>query len=146
MDKVLKWKESNPWKCRESSKKSTKLRKLRDPGFKIQCNMRHRFKKLLLASRDPNKKWNSSLVGCDTRQLAKHLESKFKRGMTWENYGAYWHVDHIIPCAVFDHTKPGEVAQCWHWTNLQPLEAKANIAKSDTIKDGQLSLLLCVTH
>lgn len=144
--KVAIWKSANPEKNRASVKRSTKKRKAIDPGYRAQCNLRNRFKEIMGVVLDPLRKWNSGLIGCDTRQLAKHFESKFKRGMTWENYGTHWHVDHIIPCAAFDHAKPGEVAQCWHWTNLQPLEAKANLAKSDKIEDGQMSLLLCLSH
>jgi hypothetical protein len=142
--RMRKWKATNPEKNRESVKKSTKARKLRDPGFNIACNMRNRFKEIMGAVRDPSRKWNSSLIGCDTHQLAAHLESNFKRGMTWENYGTHWHVDHIIPCAAFDHTKPEQVRQCWHFTNLRPLEAKANMAKGAKIEAPQLQLLL--TH
>lgn len=140
--KVRLWKKRNPEKHKASVRKSIKARKLRDPGFKIACNMRNRFKEIMEVSRDPSRKWNSSLIGCDTRQLATHLESQFKRGMSWENYGTHWHVDHIIPCAAFDHTKPEQVRQCWHFTNLAPLEAKKNMAKSDKIIHPQLSLLL----
>lgn len=126
------------------ARKYIKLRKLRDPGFKIARNLRNRFKEIMEVARDPSRKWNSSLIGCDTHRLAAHLESQFTRGITWENYGTHWHVDHIIPCAAFDHTKPEQVRQCWHFTNLRPLEAKANMAKGAKIEAPQLQLLL--TH
>ena len=138
------WKKNNPDKNRESNLKSMKARKLRDPGFKIACNLRNRFGEIMEVTRDPSRKWNSALIGCDTHQLAAHLESKFKRGMTWANYGTHWHVDHIMPCAVFDHTKPEQVRQCWHFSNLAPLEAKKNMAKGANIEAPQLSLLLSV--
>lgn len=41
------------------------------------------------------------LLGCTTEHLKMHLESQFDCHMTWENYGAYWHIDHIRPCASF---------------------------------------------
>ena len=84
----------------------------------------------------------SSVIGCTTKELARHLESKFTQGMSWDNYGTYWHVDHILPCASFDHTDDGQVKQCWHWTNLQPLEASRNITKSDSITEPQMSLTM----
>jgi hypothetical protein len=142
--KVRDWKKRNPEKHRASTLKSLKARKLRDPGFKIACNLRNRFKEIMEVARDPSRKWNSSLIGCDTHRLAAHLESQFTRGITWENYGTHWHVDHIIPCAAFDHTKPEQVRQCWHFTNLRPLEAKSNLAKGAKIEAPQLQLLL--TH
>jgi hypothetical protein len=142
-DYLRKWRNLNPDKHKESVRVANRKRKLIDPGYRAQCNLRNRFKDIMGAVRDPRKKWNSSLIGCDTRQLARHLEAKFKKGMSWENYGTHWHVDHIVPCSKFDHTIPAHVRQCWHYSNLQPLEAKANLAKSSRIlNDTQLSLTL----
>lgn len=81
-------------------------------------------------------------VGCTLEELKKWLEGKFKRGMTWKNYGKHWHVDHILPCASFDHGDPSQLAQCWHFTNLQPLKAKENLSKSNKITEPQMSLLI----
>ena len=44
------------------------------------------------------------LVGCTIDELKQHLESKFKKGMSWNNYGK-WHVDHVVPVDFFDLTK-----------------------------------------
>ncbi len=70
------------------------------------------------------------LIGCSISKLKHHLESKFKKGMSWKNYGK-WHVDHIKPCCRFDLSKPEEQRKCFHYTNLQPLWAKDNLEKSD---------------
>ena len=41
------------------------------------------------------------------------------------------------------HTRPlAEQRRCFHWTNLRPLAAKANMVKRDRIEDAQQSLLL----
>lgn len=70
------------------------------------------------------------LLGCSIDELKKHLESKFLLGMTWENYGRYgWHIDHVIPCALFDLSIVKEQKECFHYTNLQPLWAEENIRK-----------------
>ena len=73
-----------------------------------------------------------ALLGCSAEEIWKHLESKFKPGMTKENYGE-WHVDHIKPCASFDLTDPEQQAICFHYTNLQPLWAVDNIKKRDRL-------------
>lgn len=71
-----------------------------------------------------------NLLGCSIKFLKKHLESQFKLGMSWDNYGLYgWHVDHIRPCASFDLSKPEEQRKCFHYTNLQPLWAEENNRK-----------------
>lgn len=138
-----RWKHRNPEKYKDSIKTANRKRKLSDPGYRAQCNLRKRFRDIMSVVINPEKKWNSSLIGCDTRQLAAHLEAQFKRGMSWENYGTHWHVDHVVPVSHFDHTVPHHVKQCWHYTNLQPLEAALNMAKSNKIlKDSQLSLTI----
>jgi hypothetical protein len=140
------WKAKNHNKVRESTRLSIKKRKMIDPGFRVQCNLRHRLKEIMGKVKKGGTEHRNNLTGCSTRQLAKHLESQFKRGMTWENYGTNWHVDHILPCASFDHNDPKQRMQCWHWTNLRPLDAKRNLDKRDNITEPQMSLLLCATH
>lgn len=84
----------------------------------------------------------TQLIGCTMEQLRSHLESKFKPGMTWENHGSGWHIDHIMPCAAFDFTNPDQIFQCFHYTNMQPLWAHENLSKSDKILTTQLNLRL----
>lgn len=145
-EQIKTWKKRNPHKVKKSVKIAKAKRKLTDPGFKVQCNLRNRLKEIMGKVKKGGTEHRNNLTGCTTKQLAKHLESQFKRGMTWDNYGRYWHVDHILPCASFDHTCHRQRAQCWHWTNLQPLEAKKNMNKSDSITEPQLSLLLCSSY
>jgi hypothetical protein len=71
------------------------------------------------------------IVGCTPDFLRGHLEKQFKDGMTWENYGPYWHVDHRIPLA--SGNSPEEIMGLSHWTNLQPLTAFENISKGAKI-------------
>jgi hypothetical protein len=53
-------------------------------------------------------------------------------GMTLENYGDIWHVDHTKPIASFDLTKEVEQDACFSWKNCRPLLAQKNIHKSDS--------------
>ena len=71
-----------------------------------------------------------TLIGCTASKLKSHLEKNFTENMTWDNYGD-WHVDHIKPCSSFDLTLDEEQRKCFHYSNLQPLWAKDNLAKSD---------------
>lgn len=71
-----------------------------------------------------------ALVGCDLARLKDHLESNFRGGMSWDNYGFRgWHIDHIRPCASFDLADPDQQRACFHWSNLQPLWATENLTK-----------------
>ena len=145
--------EKKEWNRRSSARNPTrrkayqqqwKAKKRReDPVWRMLEGMRARLSNMV---RNANIGGNEALVGCTRKQLRAHLESQFTKRMTWDNYGRYWHVDHILPCASFDHSVSEQVKQCWHWTNLAPLEASKNLEKSDTITSPQMSLLLCSTH
>ena len=82
------------------------------------------------------------LCGCSWGKLIEHIEAQFYARMSWQNYGHAWHIDHIMPCDSFDLTKPDQVRQCFHYTNLRPMWAKANRKKWATVTDPQFSLLL----
>ena len=67
-------------------------------------------------------------VGCTNGELKEYIESLFEEDMSWENAGS-WHIDHIRPCASFDLTLESERHKCFHYKNLQPLWATANLRK-----------------
>jgi hypothetical protein len=68
-------------------------------------------------------------------QLTEHLEKQFVRGMTWDNYGEKWHVDHITPRSSFNISGPEcpEFQACWSLSNLRPMWAKDNLSKNNKI-------------
>jgi hypothetical protein len=70
------------------------------------------------------------MLGCSIRELKEYLEGLFRPGMTWENYGPVWHVDHIKPCCQFDLTNPEEQYKCFNHKNLQPLFKEENLRKN----------------
>ena len=83
------------------------------------------------------KKYNASIDKILTfkiKDLILRLESMFKPGMTWDNYGE-WHIDHIIPDSSFEYSTydcPG-FKQSWSLENLQPLWASENCSKGSKI-------------
>jgi hypothetical protein len=99
---------------------------------KIKTNLRYRVWSVLKGV--SKSKSTMQLVGCSIKFLIKYLELRFMKDMSWHNYGLYgWHIDHIIPCASFDLSKPEEQRKCFHYTNLQPLWAFDNLSKNDKI-------------
>ncbi len=62
--------------------------------------------------------------------LKNHLESKFKDGMSWDNYGE-WHIDHKIPDSHFTYDKMNDeqFKLSWSLENLQPMWAIDNQRK-----------------
>lgn len=147
--KILKyWKEYRdkfPERCKESKRKylpKQRLRRKLDANFRLSSNLRNR---ICCAIKGKHKqKKTMELLGCSLEDFKIYLESKFETGMTWENYGRgvdKWEVDHIMPCAIFDLTKPEHQKRCFHFSNLQPLWRKDNRTKSAKITTPQLNLL-----
>lgn len=75
--------------------------------------------------------WRSS-VGWSMLELKTHIESQFRLGMSWDNYGK-WHIDHIKPRSLFSYSSPDdqEFKDCWALSNLQPLWGWENSSKRD---------------
>lgn len=71
---------------------------------------------------------NSILFNKD--QFIKHIESLFKDGMSWDNYGrSGWHIDHVRPIASFDKSVNGWEFEAFGLSNLQPLFYYENCSK-----------------
>lgn len=104
-----------------------KKRRKADLGYRLKETLRGRIWSALAGQAKSAR--TQELLGCPVIWLQVHLESQFRPGMSWENYGPVWHVDHIRPCASFDLSDPEQQKICFHWTNLQPLFAKENLSK-----------------
>ena len=70
-----------------------------------------------------------TLVGYTMNDLKSHLEKQFYDDMTWENYGQYWHIDHIIPLSWFKDEL--DFNEAWKLSNLQPLKKFENLSKNN---------------
>lgn len=102
------------------------------PQVRVLENLRERLR-LLVRKRNVDKAGPARvLIGCPVHQLQEHLEKQFTPEMNWDNYGSYWHVDHIRPCASFDLSRREEQHRCFHFSNLQPLEGRENVRKGAT--------------
>jgi len=100
-----------------------------DINFRLAYNLRNKLYKTI--TKQTKNKSALELVGCSIEFLKKHLESQFKPGMSWDNYGFYgWHIDHIKSCCTFDLSKPEEQLKCFNYKNLRPLWAKENLSRS----------------
>ena len=98
-----------------------------DPIYRLQFNIRSRIKAAFRLKKATKCKKSEELLGCSIKIAKEHLESKFLPTMSWENYGKYWHIDHIVPCNSFDLSNEEEQKKCFHYTNLQPLFAVTQI-------------------
>lgn len=114
---------------RSNINKINRERYKRDINFRLNLRLATKIGESLRG----NKKglhWET-LVGYNLQDLKGHLEKQFKKGMTWDNYGTYWHIDHRIPLSWFKFNKSNdsEFKKCWALDNLQPKKAKDNLIK-----------------
>lgn len=137
--------ESDPMfrqKKLERISKYTKNRKRKDPAFAVAITLRARIGNVL--RHKGTLKSNSTLVllGCSKEHMVRHIERQFQKGMTWENRGSLWHIDHIIPLSSFDLTTEAGQRACCHYSNLRPMWASENIRKRAKIITCQPELPL----
>lgn len=78
------------------------------------------------------------LVGCHVETLMLWIESNFEDGMSWDNMGQEWQLDHVVPMKAFDLTTEESQKKCCCWSNLFPLEIKANQRKGAEILDNYI--------
>lgn len=123
------WIENNYERWREYSRQYSKKRYARNPKVRISAAVTAGVKYSLCGGKG-NRSW-TSLVDFSLEELMEHLESQFEKGMTWNNCGSDWHLDHIRPIADFHFTTTDdlEFKECWSLWNLQPLWAAGNWSK-----------------
>jgi hypothetical protein len=132
-----KWRQANrPW-WREY--KSSRYRN--DLNYRIQCHLERRMHKALRGLIKVGR--TKELLGCEIDSFKLYICTKFEEGMTWHNYGL-WHIDHVVPCALFDLTKPDHQRACFHFSNLQPLWAIDNIRKGKSIASDCLGCYIAI--
>ena len=105
-----------------------RTRRNNDPNFRLRNSLSVRIRMAVKKGKSKSGK-TAELIGCSVEFLRGYLEARFTLGMTWKNYGE-WHIDHRIPCAEFDLSKPDQQRQCFHYSNLQPLWAFDNLSKN----------------
>lgn len=116
--------------------KYEKKRKKIDELYRIKTCLRSRL--LSAVIKGYKSAHTLDLLGCSIEHLKRHLESQFKDGMSWNNYGGKdgWQIDHIIPCSYFDLTKEENQRICFNYRNLQPLWASENNSKNNSVPDN----------
>jgi hypothetical protein len=124
----VEYKKNNPEKVKQINKK-----RMENPHERIAHNLRSRLSKFI------KKEHTFDYVGLSHEEFRDWLLYQFDKNMNWDNYGSYWQIDHVVPCASFDLTKEEDIHKCNHWTNLRPLDKKTNNSKSSKILDNEIN-------
>lgn len=106
-----------------------------DPGSYLRSIVSRRINQSLKESKSMN---TIEYLGCDIEDFRMHLESQFQPGMSWENYGSEWHIDHIVPIkypvienGISQPPTLEEVIERLDFENCQPMWANENMSKGN---------------
>lgn len=127
-----KYRDKNRERCREKQRRAD-AKAMENPAHVLKCRMKKRISGLLRGKAGVK---TEELLGYTKEQLMRHIERQFTTGMNWEKLlNGEIHIDHIIPVSSFKSitTDLSELKACWALTNLRPLWAKDNYAKSNKV-------------
>ena len=112
-----------------------KTRSAVDCVFKFRCRVRALIATYLSRRCKEKRRATGGLrfLPYATKDLIKHIERQFKDGMSWDNYGFYWHLDHKTPDSWFTYSCVEDVGfkKAWALENLQPMLALENLKKNN---------------
>lgn len=94
----------------------------------LSHRLRERVRRALKKKNISKLNYTIELLGADCKTVLRHIESKFKAGMSWDNKNL-WHIDHVVAICHFDLTNIEEQLKAFNYTNLQPLWSEENIEK-----------------
>lgn len=117
-------------KRKDERNQQKRLRRKEDNEFRIAEALKARIHKVLNDEKEL-RSWD--YIGCSKSKLRNWLKYQFNELMSWENYGSFWHIDHVIPIKKFNLNCRDNIEVCFHWSNLRPLEKACNMSKSDKI-------------
>jgi len=101
-----------------------------DIDYRIKKVLRSRMHKIMHST---NEESTLNLLNVSVDYFKKWLEFQWTPEMSWENYGIYWDIDHVKPCSSFDLKDEQQVRECFHWSNMQPLEKRKNYIKNNKV-------------
>lgn len=80
------------------------------------------------------------LLGVDKCSFVKHINKYLVDGMTLENFGSDWGLDHIVPVELFDKLNSDELKLCYNFNNIMPMFNVDNRLKGASIHFSLLKL------
>ena len=91
----------------------------------IRVLIRDSFKRALKGVYKKGKK-TEQVLGCTMEEFIQHLQSQFIKGMSFENHGIVWEIDHIEKLS--SSKTEEDIIKLNHYTNLRPLFKTTEIA------------------
>lgn len=124
--KMKEWRLKNKEKLKKYRREYSNDKYKSDINYKLLVTCRSFIRRCL------NKKDGRTfdILGYNSEKLRQRLECQFKQGMSWENYGSYWNIDHRKPISKFDLINiPVSVVNML--CNLKPVIKEYNFTKGN---------------
>ena len=117
---------------RKQSCESARNRWKNNLDYRIKGKLRNHINRMIrMAKQKKIGRRTTMFLGVPMAIAKQKIESCFRDGMTWENHGELWEIDHIVPLSHFDFANEYQLLMANHISNLQPLLKKENREKSD---------------
>jgi hypothetical protein len=76
----------------------------------------------------------NDLLGADYFVVKEFIGRQFLKGMTWDNHGKVWHIDHVIPLDAAGKD-PDKLKRLCYYENLSPMWKTDNLRKGYKVPD-----------
>lgn len=74
-----------------------------------------------------------SLLGIHKDGFIDHINKYLIAGMTKENFGMEWGLDHIVPVELFDLSDDSDLSLCYNFNNIMPMYNSDNRVKGASV-------------
>lgn len=103
-----------------------------NPEFKLEIRLKNRLYIALTKQFQKKNQKTMEYVGCTSTFFKEWMEFQLYDGMTMENHGKVWHIDHCKPCSLFDLSDEKQISKCFNWSNMRPFLATKNLIKHNS--------------
>lgn len=121
-EQIVAWRKSSKTMKAHRERQAKRLQTKQGKAEQFLRNSIHR----IISNK--NGEASFSLCGYSKNELIARIESTFKNGMRWSNYGE-WHIDHIVPISLLVKSGCEDPKVVNALSNLRAMWAKENIAK-----------------
>ena len=124
-------------KKRDYFRVARKYRWVNDPQFRMRKILRNQLENIVHYHR--MRGWKNGRgkklkrLGLTSTQFIEWIESQFREGMEWENYGSLWEFDHIFPLDKVDLTVEFNVLVVQNYRNIRAILKEEHKAKRTKI-------------
>ncbi|WP_313240378.1 hypothetical protein [Stutzerimonas kunmingensis] len=124
-----KWQAEN----KDRARQRVRERYATDIEYRCRVLVRGMVRRAFIAARTLKDSPSFEILEYTASEMRAHIERQFTKGMSWDKMGKEIHIDHIIPVKVMIDSGITDPAVINALSNLRPMWAKENRAKSDKV-------------